>query len=46
MRGIWLWDDDQITDHAFNVFGCEECGRMLKVMVTEGDRKLWIEMEQ
>ena len=23
------WDDDQITDHAFNVYLCDECGTVV-----------------
>ena len=24
------WDDDQITDHCFNVYVCDHCGMILK----------------
>ncbi len=46
MQGIWVWDDDQQTDHAFNVYGCDYCGQILKVMVTENDRQTWVKMEE
>jgi len=26
MLARWCWDDDQVTDHAHNVFTCEDCG--------------------
>lgn len=45
MNGMWVWDDDQVTDHAFNVFNCDYCGRILKIMVTDNDRQTWLEME-
>ena len=40
---VWCWDDDEETDHAFNIFACENCGRMLKVMMTEDNREIWVE---
>ena len=40
---VWCWDDDEETDHAFNIFACENCGRILKVMVTEDNRETWVE---
>lgn len=45
MTLTWVWDDDGDTDHAFNVYTCLYCGRVLKVMVTEDDRQTWVEME-
>ncbi len=24
------WDDAQVTDHAFNLYVCESCGKILK----------------
>lgn len=26
MANRWVWDDGQVTDHAHNVFTCEDCG--------------------
>lgn len=31
----FVWDDDQLTDHAFNVFLCEECGLVVYESVAE-----------
>jgi hypothetical protein len=44
MKVIWCWDDDQETDHAFNVYACEECGRMLKHDVAADKGKTWLNL--
>lgn len=44
MEFVTCWDDDQETDHAFNVYLCEMCGNILKHDVAEGAGKIWIDI--
>lgn len=42
MEMLWCWDDDQLTDHAFNLYGCENCGRILKYDVAVDMGQTWL----
>ncbi len=42
MKVVFIWDDAQETDHAFNVYACNSCGRLVKVDVWEDAGQLWI----
>lgn len=44
MALIWVRDDAQETDHCFNVYACDQCGRMLKHQIWEDAKEHWIEM--
>jgi hypothetical protein len=35
MHGVCCWDDDQISDHAHNVYQCEECGALVQERVAK-----------
>lgn len=45
MTFIYSWDDAQETDHCFNVYVCDECGRILKNQIWADKKEHWIEME-
>jgi hypothetical protein len=40
-----VWDDAQITDHAYNVYLCENCGMIVKEDVWEDEGELWIKLD-
>ena len=44
MKGIFCWDNAQQTDmnHAFNVYACDACGRLMKQDVWEDVGEIWI----
>ena len=42
MKLVLVWDDAQMTDHAFNLFACEKCGLLCKEDVWEDEGKRWI----
>jgi hypothetical protein len=44
---VFCWDNAQQTDrdHAFNVYGCDSCGRIFKEDVWEDKGELWIGLE-
>ncbi len=46
MMLLFVWDDAQETDHCFNVFACDECGRVLYDSVWENARRLWIHLDK
>ena len=46
MELVWVWDDAQQTDHCFNVWACDQCGRMLKEQIWKDKKATWIEMEE
>lgn len=45
MQLLFVWDDAQQTDHAFNVYGCDPCGRVLKEDVWENKGQIWLGLE-
>jgi len=30
MTVLYCWDDSQLTDHAYNLYACEKCGKIIK----------------
>jgi NMD protein affecting ribosome stability and mRNA decay len=42
MQCLYVWDDAQETDHAFNVYACDKCGRLLKDDVWNDKGQIWI----
>lgn len=42
MNFRWCWGDRRQTDHAFNVYGCEDCGRILKNDVAADKGETWL----
>lgn len=44
MRLLFCWDDAQETDHAYNLWACESCGRIVKQDVWEDAGELWINL--
>lgn len=45
MKFLWAWDDAQVTDRAFNLYACEQCGMVLKEDVWENGGKRWLDLE-
>lgn len=45
MTPQWAFEDDEHPDYIFNVYGCEYCGMLLKVMASENSREIWIRPE-
>lgn len=44
MKFMWCWDDDQITDHCFNLYVCDYCGMIFKDEVCYKER-IWIDFK-
>jgi len=42
MKLIFVWDDSQLTDHAYNIYACQDCGRIMKEDVWEDKGEIWI----
>lgn len=45
MTAQWAFEDDEHPDYIFNVYGCEYCGMLLKIMASENSREIWIRPE-
>jgi hypothetical protein len=45
MSLLFAWDDAQETDHAFNVYGCDSCGRVCKHDVWNDAGEIWLCLE-
>ena len=45
MEMVVVWDDAQVTDHAYNLYVCKECGLICKVDVWEDKGIRWITLD-
>ena len=45
MKLVYAWDDAQKTDHAFNLYVCEDCGIVCKIDVWEDKGVRWIDLQ-
>ena len=45
MAFVFCWDDAQVTDHVYNVFGCSSCGLLLKIDVWNDKGWRWIALD-
>jgi DNA-directed RNA polymerase subunit RPC12/RpoP len=39
------WDDAQETNHCYNLYTCDTCGRVLKDSIWVEPHRVWIEVD-
>lgn len=45
MTMVGAWDDAQATDHAYNLYVCDACGRICKEDVWEHRGRRWLSLD-
>lgn len=46
MTFLLAWDNAQGTEHCFNLYGCDPCGRVFYGSIWKDARRLWIHLDK